>query len=145
MNRKQLTILLIGLTLVLLIAAGCSKAQAQELELKMASMADMPTEIRQAPVNVQQAYQFNIANPDIMQKIPCYCGCGAVGHHSNFNCYAKIDAAGKMTFDGHALGCSICVDITLDTMRLLKQGQDISAIQDYVDDKYSRYGPPTTP
>ncbi|TFG71654.1 MAG: hypothetical protein E4H27_04155 [Anaerolineales bacterium] len=145
MNRKQLTIVLIGLTFVLLIAAGCSKEQAPNIELKMAPMADMPSTVRQAPVNVQQAYQFNIANSDIMQQIPCYCGCGAVGHHSNFNCYANIDAAGKMTFDGHALGCSICVDITTDTMRLLQQGQDIPAIQAYVDNKYSQYGPPTTP
>ena len=111
----------------------------------MAPMADMPSAVRQAPVNVQQAYQFNIANPDIMQQIPCHCGCGAVGHHSNFNCYANIDAAGKMSFDGHALGCSICVDITIDTMRLLQQGQDIPAIQVYVDNKYAQYGPPTTP
>ncbi len=145
MNQRRLTIVLIGFILVLLIAVGCTRDQTQEIELKMASLAEMPKEVRQSPVSVQQAYQFNIANPDIMQEIPCYCGCGAVGHHSNFNCYAKIDANEKLTFDGHALGCSICVDITLDTMRLLKQGQDIPAIQAYVDQKYSRYGPPTTP
>ena len=49
-----------------------------------------------------------------------------------------------MSFDSHALGCSICVDITLDTIRLIEQGKDIAEIQAYVDSQYSRYGPPTT-
>jgi hypothetical protein len=145
MRHNLLTVVLIGLTFVLLLAVGCSKDQTPGVELKMASLAEMPVEVRQAPVSVQQAYQFNVANPDIMQQIPCYCGCGAMDHHSNYNCYAKFDAAGKIIFDYHALGCSICVDITQDTMRLLKQGEDIPAIQAYVDQKFSRYGPPTTP
>jgi hypothetical protein len=138
-------IVLLSLVLMLLLVSGCSGKQNQQEDLKMASLSEMPKEIREASVNVQQAYQFNIANPDIMQQIPCYCGCGAIGHTSNFNCYAKINSDGTLSYDGHALGCSICVDITLDTMRLLKQGKEISEIQEYVDNKYSRYGPPTAP
>ena len=145
MNKKTLLAAVVLLVLLLISATGCSKDQSTDVEIKLAPLANMPQEVRIASSNVQKAYRFNIANPEIMQEIPCYCGCGAVGHHSNFNCYAKFNADGSMSFDSHALGCSICVDISLDTMRLIKQGKDIPEIQAYVDDKYSRYGPPTTP
>jgi Protein of unknown function with PCYCGC motif len=46
-----------------------------------------------------------------------------------------------VTFDSHALGCSICVDITQDAMRLLRQGKSVQDIRAYVDQTYSRYGP----
>ncbi len=91
---------------------------------------------------VQDAYRFAIANPDVMQHIPCYCGCGAMGHTSNYSCYVSgTDADGKITYDSHALGCGICVDITQDTMRLLKEGKSISEIKSYVDQTYAQYGP----
>ena len=92
-----------------------------------------------------------------MQQIPCYCGCGAtpalhpqrgasVGHTSNYSCYVQgVAADGTVTFDSHALGCSICVDITQDTLRLLREGKSPQAIRAYVDQTYSRYGPSNMP
>jgi len=76
-----------------------------------------------------------------MENIPCYCGCGSVGHDSNYDCYvADVDAGGAIRFDRHALGCSICVDITMDAMRLLKEGRSVAEIRAYVDATYSKYG-----
>ncbi len=144
MHKKTLVSIVALLVLILLVSAGCNNDQSSKVDIKLAPLSDMPNKVRQASSSVQKAYQFNIANPEIMQEIPCYCGCGAVGHHSNFNCYAKFNADGSMSFDSHALGCSICVDITLDTIRLIEQGKDIAEIQAYVDSQYSRYGPPTT-
>ena len=112
----------------------------------MASMDGMPAEVKAAPVTVQQAYQFAVANPDVMQRIPCYCGCGAMGHTSNYACYVDdADANGNVTYDTHALGCSICVDITQDTMRLVKQGKTVPEIKLYIDQTYSQYGPSNIP
>ncbi len=125
--------------------AGCGTTQAAPSStdgLKMAPMSTMPDEVKTAPVVTQQAYQFAVANPDVMKHIPCYCGCGAMGHTSNYSCYVEsVDAAGKVKFDGHALGCSICVDITQDAMRLTKEGKSPQAIKAYVDKTYSQYGP----
>ncbi len=126
---------------------GCSSttsaAATSEHDLKLASMSEMPAEVKSAPVVTQQAYQFAVANPDIVQHIPCYCGCGSMGHTSNYSCYVEsVDAAGSVKFDGHALGCSICVDITQDVMRLSKQGKSPQDIKAYVDKTYSRFGPP---
>lgn len=112
----------------------------------MADLATLPMEVQSAPVAVQQAYQFAVANPEILEHIPCYCGCGPMGHTSNLACYvARTNPDGSTEFDPHALGCSICVDITQDTMRLLKQGQSVPDIRAYVDSTYSRFGPSNMP
>ncbi|MBI4772026.1 MAG: hypothetical protein HY784_16825 [Chloroflexi bacterium] len=113
--------------------------------LAMAPMSQMPADVQAAPVRVQQAYQFAAANPEVMQQIPCYCGCGAMGHTSNYDCYVSGSSGDDLSFDTHALGCSICVDITQDTMRLLKQGKTIPQIRAYVDNTYGRYGPSNMP
>jgi len=126
---------------------GCGSAtQSSDHPLNMAPLDQMPADVRSAPVTVQQAYQFAAANPDVMKGIPCYCGCGAMGHASNYACYVKdVAADGKVEFDSHALGCSICVDITLDTMRLLKEGKSVPDIKVYVDKTYAQYGPSNMP
>ncbi len=108
----------------------------------MAPMAQMPMSVQQAPVTVQQAYQFAVANSDLMKHVACYCGCGKVGHKSNYDCYVSgVDGGGNVTFDQHALGCSICVDITQDAMRLLRQGKSMADISRTIDTTYSKYGP----
>ena len=110
--------------------------------MPMAPMSMMPDEVKSAPLVTQQAYQFAVANPEVVDHIPCYCGCGSMGHTSNYSCYVEsVDAKGTVKFDGHALGCSICVDITQDAMRLSKQGKSPQDIKAYVDKTYSQYGP----
>src|SRR3990172_2454358 len=130
----------------LLSGCGSSTSHEAEHDLAMAPLTDMPMDVQNAPVTVRQAYQFAAANPDVMKQIPCYCGCGKMGHTSNYACYvAEVAADGKITYDPHALGCSICVDITQDTMRLLKQDKSVQEIRAYVDSTYSKFGPSNMP
>jgi hypothetical protein len=118
----------------------------QKTDLHMMSMNQMPAEVQSAPVTVQEAYQFAAANPDVMKDIPCYCGCGNIGHTSNYSCYvSQVDDKGKVIFDNHALGCSICVDITQDVMRLLREGKSPPEVRAYIDRTYSKYGPSNIP
>jgi len=147
-NLRRLSLSLLMLLVVfsgLLTACG-AKTSDDNPDLAMASLDEMPSEVKNAPVAVKQAYQFNVANPDVMAQIPCYCGCGSMGHTSNYSCYvSSVDADGKVKYDTHALGCSICVDITQDTMRLLKQGKSVPEIKAYVDQTYAQYGPSNMP
>jgi hypothetical protein len=142
-----LVVILLGLAAPL---AGCSSATPaptpSSSDIKMAAMADVPDAVQKAPATVQQGYQFAVANPDVLKEIPCYCGCGAMGHTSNYACYVKgKNADGSTVFDTHALGCTLCVDITQDTIRLLKEGKSVKDIRAYVDNKYSQYGPSNMP
>ena len=143
-RRKMLLFCFVALVLVASLPA-CSATQ-DNASLSMAPMDKMPSEVQSAPVTVQQSYQFAVANPDVLKQIPCYCGCVKVGHTSNYSCYVQsADSKGNISFDHHALGCSLCVDITQDTMRLLKQGKSPQEIKTYVDAAYSKYGPSNIP
>ena len=142
--------LFFGLIIIILALIGLTACSTQtnsgDMQLEMASMDQMPAEVQSAPVTVQEAYQFNVANPDVMKNIPCYCGCGNVGHTSNYDCYVSdVDDMGNITFDNHALGCSICVDITQDVMRMLKDGKSPQEARASIDATYSKYGPSNIP
>src|SRR5512134_2197873 len=137
---------MIGLVLLTVLPACSTQSSSGDIHLNMASMDLMPAEVHAAPVTVQEAYQFNVANPEIMKDIPCYCGCGNIGHTSNYDCYvSNVDDAGNITFDNHALGCSICVDITQDVMRMLKDGKSPQEARASIDATYSKYGPSNIP
>jgi len=137
---------MMGLIALTGLAACSTQTSSGDNHLNMASMELMPAEVQHAPVMVQEAYQFNVANPDVMKDIPCYCGCGNIGHTSNYDCYvSNVDEKGNITFDNHALGCSICVDITQDVMRILKDGKSLQEARAYIDATYSKYGPSNIP
>lgn len=145
-SQTRTLFLLLAAALILSATVSACSTQSHPQELSMASMDQMPMEVKSAPVSVQSAYQFSVANPDVMKDIPCYCGCGNVGHTSNYSCYvSSADDQGNIRYDNHALGCSICVDITQDVMRMLKDGKSPQEARAYVDAAYSKYGPSNIP
>jgi hypothetical protein len=90
-----------GVSAILL--AACNGTESTSVE--MAPFSELPPRVQEAPVTVQEAYRFALANPDLLQQIPCYCGCGGVGHTSNYACYvAGEQDDGSVAFDYHALG-----------------------------------------
>jgi hypothetical protein len=144
-KTHKLLFLLIIVVLLSTTISACS-TQNQSGDLHMLAMDQMPSEVKSAPTTVQTAYQFAAANPDVMKNIPCYCGCGNIGHTSNYSCYVSgVDDKGKIIFDNHALGCSICVDITQDVMRMLRDGKSPQDARVYVDATYSKYGTSNIP
>lgn len=147
-NRFHWLAFLLLVVLVSVGVSGCAGDGSQQgvTGLDMAPLTSMPVEVQKAPVVVQQAYQFAAANPAVLEQLPCYCGCGPMGHESNYACYISGENAdGSLAYDAHALGCSICVDITQDAMRMLEQGKTVPEIRSYVDNTYSKFGPSNMP
>lgn len=133
-----LSLLLVGS--LILAACGGSDGSANDT----ANTAMLPDWARSAPPRVREAYEYAVANPDELAKYPCYCGCGSMGHTSNLSCYVQdIAQDGTITFDNHANGCGICVDITQDVMRLKAEGQSSPQVRAYIDGQYSPFGPGT--
>ena len=148
MHQKTRPIFWIVLLVLGLLLSACSgsPSQKESQAYELAPMADMPMEVHSAPEVVRTAYQFAVANPEVLTELPCYCGCGGMGHTSNYGCYvAGENEDGSLIFDNHALGCSICVDITVDAMRMLDEGQSMTEIRSYVDQTYSAFGPSNMP
>ncbi|NIM50956.1 MAG: hypothetical protein GTN78_24470 [Gemmatimonadales bacterium] len=103
MKRASYPLSLLALIAAAAASAGCGDGQQQELVL--APPAALPNVVRSAPPVVVEAYRFAIANPEALNTIPCYCGCGGMGHTSNLDCYVKeFRADGSIVFDNHALG-----------------------------------------
>jgi len=145
-SKTSKFLFLFPIVMLLTTAISACSTQSRSSDLRMMPLDKMPGEVQSAPVTVQTAYQFAAANPDVMKNIPCYCGCGNVGHTSNYSCYvSNVDDKGRLAFDDHALGCSICVDITQDVMRMLQEGKSPAEARTYVDATYFKYGPSNIP
>jgi hypothetical protein len=84
----------------------------------------------------EQAYAYALANPEILQWIPCYCGCGAMGHRSNLDCYIKPTGDGSIVFEEHASYCQICAEITLRTKQLIESGATIRQARTAIDAEF---------
>ncbi len=138
MKRWSVVLAILLLALVALAACGGAKSAG----VTLAPVSELPKAMQEAPERVRSAYQFAVANPAALENVPCYCGCGAIGHHSNLACYVKeVGPDGKPVFDDHAMGCSICVDIAQDVMRMTAEGREPGAIRADIVAAYSKFGP----
>jgi hypothetical protein len=73
--------------------------------VSLAPVSLLSEKVREAPSVVREAYRFAIANPDALSNIPCYCGCGSVGHQSNLDCFVEqFNTDGSVVLDDHAFG-----------------------------------------
>lgn len=137
--------LLVRCTLLFALLAGAaSLAGCGSSSEHPSASAKLPDWISNAPLRVREAYDYAISHGDELQNYPCYCGCGAMGHTSNLSCYIRdIAEDGTITFDAHATGCGICVDIAQDVMRLKAEGRSSPDVRAYIDAQYSPFGPGT--
>jgi hypothetical protein len=139
---KRFSLVLIVLLFGTVVLSACGAPSSEHAKMAMAPASSLPQEMQKAPATVRESYQFAVANPDALKNVPCYCGCGSIGHTSNLACYVKeFGADGKPVFDTHALGCSLCVDIAQDVMKMTGEGKSPSAIHQAILDTYSKYGP----
>ncbi len=82
----------------------------------------------------EEAYAFALYHPQVVQWMPCYCGCARMDHRSNLDCYLKRAAPGQATqFEEHASYCEICVKTTLLTTQLVSEGKSLREIRQAVD------------
>lgn len=111
-------------------------------------LAHLPDYVQTAEANVQVAYQFAIAHPDLLAQIPCYCGCEKTLHHKhNLDCYiAAFNPDGSVArYTDHAAYCGVCVDTTLLARKLAGEGQTAQAIHTAIDTQYGYTAPHTHP
>lgn len=143
MKKRLISLLLVAMLLAGFALTGCG-GTAVNHNHPMAPIEEMPTNVQRSARKIHEAYQFAVANPEVADAVPCYCGCAGMGHASSYDCYvAGVDENGLMQFDDHATYCSICIDITQDTMRLFDEGKSPAEIFTQIEADYARFGPPT--
>ena len=125
----------IFITFVLLLGA-CSNEQAtsqeahEEHEVHLHTSGDiqettaradhLPSFLDNQQGMIVQTYKIAGKYADVLESIPCYCGCGETAQHrSNANCFIKerhVD--GSVTWDDHGTRCIVCLEIALQAAKL---------------------------
>lgn len=123
-------------------AAGPTGPAGPAADPMAAAWAARPAFAR-ADARTEEAYAFAMASPQVLEWIPCYCGCGAMGHGSNLDCFFKPTGLPDFTFEEHASYCGICVDTALMAKQMLAEGSSVRAIRDAVDATFGGAAPGT--
>lgn len=92
------------------------------------------------PMDVVRAtYDFAAQHPEILNYVPCYCGCGSQGHKANESCFvARRDPRGNvLEWDTHGFGCTICVDVAREAMQMYSSGADVHSIRAAIERKWT--------
>ncbi len=69
------------------------------------SKGEWPAEFLALPDETQALYRYAFANEATLKWFPCYCGCVAAGHRSNFDCYVReVLPDGRVRLDTMSFG-----------------------------------------
>ncbi len=98
--KQRSTFLLLVLSLALPALASACGILSPARQVKLAPSSSLPSSMVDAPTTVREAYQFALANQEVLEKIPCYCGCGGQGHRNARDCFVKeVRADGSVVWD----------------------------------------------
>jgi hypothetical protein len=81
--------------------SGSSRRRAPGDRYETLSPGQLPT-FATGNAKAEEAYRYAAANPEVLQYIPCYCGCGNIGHRHNADCYVQErHGDDQITFTSH--------------------------------------------
>jgi hypothetical protein len=92
------------------------------------------------PLVVMRAtYEFAARHPEVMHYVPCFCGCGQMGHKDNHDCFvsARNSTNKVLGWETHALVCEICVDVAYQAWQMFNSGSNVTAIRAAIEKKYA--------
>jgi hypothetical protein len=94
---------------------------------------------------LKDAHIFAADHPEVATYVPCYCGCGNMGHKNNADCFVEArDNEGRVTsWVPHGAACAVCIDIAVESMRMRNSGASVGAIRKQIQDEYRPHFPST--
>lgn len=107
-------------------------------------LPDPPQRRHQFPQDLDGVYAYAARHQEVLQHIPCYCGCVREGHRSNLNCFVSgFRADGTPIWTDHSFSCPMCVHIAREVMLMSSQGMSLQRIRDEIEKRYRVLGEPT--
>ncbi len=142
-TRRQFLIASGALTLGAL-AAGCAAVPGRTVSSSVTVASgitpDVARALDQLKPATREAYLYAIDRPDVLQYIPCYCGCDASGHASNLHCFVQARSAAGVTLDAHGANCDVCVETALEVKAQTLRGIGLTQVRASVDRQFSKFG-----
>lgn len=148
-KKKGSNTLIIGIIAVILLAgivyfvfAGNSTKQP-ESQAKTETELNLPSFAYTNPITLK-AYKYATERPEMLEQIPCYCGCGDHGseasdykpHRFLRDCYINDN----WKYDEHASFCDVCIGIASKVQGYLAQGKTLKEARTLIDQEYSKTG-----
>lgn len=105
------------------------------------NMVPRPAEV------ISEVYEYAARNPDVLEFVPCFCGCETAGHRANAHCFVKSrnDDGTVKEWEQHGMGCAVCIDVARDSMQLQASGASVSDVRSAIEAKYAERFPRITP
>lgn len=104
-----------------------------------------PEYVRVLPGDWQSAYAYALARPDVLQWLPCYCGCTGIGHRSNLDCFfQRREVKGTYQYEEHGSYCDICIKTANMADAMLRDGRTMTQIRAAVDSTFGGGAAPGT-
>lgn len=120
--------------------------ESGDIQEKTTGPAVMPDFLTSQNENVALVYKAAAQYTELLDDIPCYCGCGdSAGHQSSKDCFIKqIEEDGAVIWDDHGTKCNVCMDIAVESITLSRDGKSAQDIRSIIDSKYQEgYAAPT--
>jgi len=144
-EKKKGNNLIIGIVAVVLLAAAAyavlsgdsSNKKTQESDIKLPSYAYTN------PLTLK-AYKYATEHPEMLEQIPCYCGCGSHGseasdfkpHRFLRDCFINDN----WEYDEHASFCDVCLGEAIDVQKHLSEGKTLKEARALIDQKFGNTG-----
>lgn len=96
---------------------------------------------------IAEVYEYAGRNPDVLEFVPCFCGCETAGHRANSHCFVQSrNADGSVAaWEPHGMGCAVCIDVARDSMQMHASGATVRDIRAAIESKYASRFPRMTP
>lgn len=105
----------------------------------------LPTFLDDKHENMQTLYKVVAQNQELLEQMPCYCGCGdSVGHKDNYDCFVHENKETAVVWDDHGTKCGVCLEIAAEAIMKFEKGDAVKDIRKAIDEKYKEgYAEPT--
>lgn len=109
-----------------------------DLQEVTASVEELPSFLDNKPEDMKLVYEVAGKATDIIEWMPCYCGCGeSAGHDSNKNCFIdEIREDGSVVWDDHSTRCQVCLETAIKSVQMTQEGKSLKEIRDHIDEAY---------
>ena len=117
-----------------------------DLQEETASTSVLPHFLEKKDKAIKTIYAEAGQHKDLLENMPCYCGCGeSAGHLNNYDCFVfESKKNGQVVWDDHGTRCGVCLQIAADSIAMDNEGKTVKEIRLAIDKKYADgYSKPT--
>lgn len=123
-----------------------STAVNGDIQERTVSKTELPSFLDGQSEEIRKIYLLSAEYADVLEFIPCYCGCGeSAGHKSNLNCFIQERKEnGAIVWDDHGTRCGVCLDIAVSAAKMSYEGSSVLEIREAMEKTYNEgYAEPT--